>query len=146
MLRRKSFWLFAISLLSATSCTPKPPDVTVFKPLKMRQGIDRVTGHVVLTPDPLCMEHIQEMECCYGVSIVSGTESWIGEQKEHFFKGKSCSQLVDESIMLPAVESYAPLATYIIDSCAKMHCSDKVDRFKVKLDSLNGVSGAIKNH
>lgn len=58
---------------------------------------------------------------------------------------KSWSKLKEESAYLPAVESYAPLSTYIINSCNKMHCSDQVDRFKVKLDSLNGVAGALQN-
>lgn len=146
MQRKLKCWLFAISSWFLTSCAPKPPDVFVFKPLKMRQSEDPVTHHLILTADPVCMEHIKEMECCYGVSIVSGSEFFAGENKEHLFKGKGCKQLIEESILLPAVESYAPLATYIIDSCKKMKCSDQVDAFKIKLDSLNGVSGAIKNH
>lgn len=58
---------------------------------------------------------------------------------------KPWHQVVEESAFLPAEESYAPLATYIINACKKMKCSDEITRFKVKLDSLNGIAGAIKN-
>ncbi len=146
MPNKKKCWLLGISVWFLTSCTPKPPDVFAFKHLKMRQSEDPVSHHIVLTPDPVCMDKIKEVECCYGVSIVSGSEVFIGDEKEHWFKGKACGELIEESIMLPAVESYAPLAGYIIDSCKKMNCSDQVDAFKVKLDSLNGISGALKNH
>jgi hypothetical protein len=63
--------------------------------------------------------------------------SWLNE--------KPWSQIVSESAFLPAEESYAPLSAYVINSCKKMNCDDKVTPFKVKLDSLNGIPGAIKN-
>jgi hypothetical protein len=91
------------------------------------------------------MKQIQEAECLYGVSIVSGTEIYVGAEKAHWFNGKPWTQLNDESVQCPAEECYAPLAGYIIDSCKKMNCDSQVTGFKVKLDSLNGVSGAIKN-
>lgn len=58
---------------------------------------------------------------------------------------KPWSTVKKQSAYLPAIESYAPLSTYIINACEKMHCSDQVDLFKVKLDSLNGVAGALQN-
>lgn len=64
--------------------------------------------------------------------------TWLNDKKPW-------NQVLLESMSLPAEESYAPLSTYIINSCEKMHCDDQVTRFKVKLDSLNGISGAIKN-
>lgn len=148
MQRRRNYWLSAILLCCLTeSCTKPPPDVFAFKQLKPRVIVDKVTGHEILTADPICVEKLQEFECCYGVSIVSGSEAYVGEKKEHWFQGKKpCSQLVEESILLPAEESYAPLATFTINTCKEMHCSDKVSAFKIKLDSLNGVSGALKNH
>lgn len=145
MRKLRNSLLFAISFFYLTNCTAPPPDVFVFKHLKQRIQIDPGTGHLTITADPICLSKIQEMECCYGVSIVSGSEVFIGEREAHWFKGKACSTLVEQSILMPAVESYAPMATYIINQCAKMHCSAQVDAFKIKLDSINGVGGALSN-
>lgn len=62
--------------------------------------------------------------------------SWLNDKKPW-------SQVKAESVYLPAEESYAPLAASIINDCKKFSCSDSVDAFKVKLDSLNGVAGAL---
>lgn len=79
------------------------------------------------------MEKIQEPECGHCVLIVSNAEFFVGENPEHFFNGKSWSQLRNESVYLPAKESYAPLAAYMINACKKNNCSSEVERFKVKL-------------
>jgi hypothetical protein len=136
-------YLFALFFVLA--CSPKPPDVFVFENMTQRLSTDPATGHLMLTASPTCMERIKEPECGHGVSIVSGAEVFIGEAKGTWFGGKPWSQVKRESVYVPAVESYAPLATYIINSCKKMGCSADVDKFKVKLDSLNGISGAINN-
>lgn len=89
------------------------------------------------------MEKIGEFECGHGVYIMSQREIWVGEKKEHFYNGKPWSQLKRESIFVPAVESYAPLTTYLIDSCKKMDCSEEVDRFKVKIDELTAIGSVL---
>lgn len=91
------------------------------------------------------MKQIGEPECGHCVWIVSGKEAFIGENQGHWLNGKTWSKIRSQSAYLPAVESYAPLATYIINSCKKMGCDSDVEKFKVKLDSLNGVSGALSN-
>ncbi len=133
---------FAILFCSLISCAPQPPDVPVFEHLHQRISHDPVTDHLLLTPDPVCLEEIGEAECGHGVFIISGKEIFIGEKKEHWFNGKPWSQLKSESIFVPAVESYAPMATYMINSCEKLKCNDDVDRFRVKFDSLRGVKDA----
>jgi len=138
------FALIATSLLLA-ACVPKPPDVFVFEQLSQRVSTDPTTGHVLVTPSPTCMKQVGEAECGHGISIMTGREIFVGEAKGHWYANKPWSQLREESAYLPAVESYAPLAAYIIDSCKKMNCSDQVTRFKVKLDSLNGIKGAMAN-
>lgn len=90
------------------------------------------------------MEMIGEFECGHGVYIMSGKEIYVGENKEHWFNGKPWSQLRRESIMLPAQESYAPLSTYIINSCAKANCNDQVDQFKVRFDEFRGINTIIE--
>jgi len=75
---------------------------------------------------------------------VSGKEIYIGELPAHQLKGKKWSQLKAESVYMPAVESYAPLSTYIINTCKKDNCSSQVTGFKVKLDSLNGIGAVIQ--
>lgn len=140
-------WLFAISLwllIEFSGCATQPPDVPVFEPYTQRVTTDPKTDHMILLPSPLCMEKIQEFECGHGVYILSGKEIWVGEQKAHWFHGKPWSQIKRESIFVPAVESYAPLATYIINSCEQAHCNDQVDRFKVQVDQLKGI-GAVLN-
>jgi hypothetical protein len=136
--------LLLITILLA-GCTPKPPDVYVFEHLSQRLSTNPANGHLILTPSPTCMKKIQEVECGHGVSIVSGAEIFVGEAPKYHFRKKPWSQLKRESVYVPAEESYAPLAAYIINSCKKMNCSEDVTRFKVKLDSLNGIPGAIGN-
>lgn len=153
--------------LLISACATVPPDVAVLENLKQRLATDPLNGHLILKPSPTCMKQIGEAECCHGTYIMSGREIYIGEDyfkatwmiddktkvpitlaikdgKSPYVK-KTCSQLIAESIHCPAEECYAPLSTYIINSCKKMNCSDQVDRFKVKIDSLNGISGAIHN-
>lgn len=83
------------------------------------------------------MKEIGEVECGHCTYIVSGKEIFVGENQKTFLNGKPWSQLKIESILVPAQESYAPLSSYIINSCKKMNCSDDVTRFKIKVDTLN---------
>ena len=136
--------LFAISSWLLISCAT-PPNVFVFEHLEARLTTDPKTGHTMLTPSPACMRAVKEMECGHGVSIVSGDEIFVGEAEKFRFNGKPWSQLRSESVYLPAEESYAPLAKYIINSCKQNNCDEQVNRFKVKLDSLNGIPGSVKN-
>lgn len=98
---------------------------------------------MILLPSPICMEMIGEFECGHGVFIMSRDEIWVGENKAHWFNGKPWSQLKRESVFVPAVESYAPLSQYIINSCAQNNCNDQVNRFKVQLDELKGIGAVI---
>jgi hypothetical protein len=132
-------------LISVSACTPKPPDVPACEHMAQRLSTDPLTGHLLLSPSPTCLKQIGEPECGHCVFIVSGKELFLGESVGHLLKGKPWSKVRQQAVYLPAVESYAPLATYVINSCKKMGCSDDVDKFKIKLDSLNGVSGSLSN-
>lgn len=136
--------LSATLFLLLTSCAVAPPDVPVFEYLPQHLATDPVTGHMILKASPDCEAQIGELECGHGVFIMSKKEIFVGEAPAHWYKGKPWSQLKRESIYLPAQESYAPLATYIINSCAKNNCNDQVSRFRVQLDELKGI-GAILN-
>jgi hypothetical protein len=105
--------------------------------------IDPKTADLMWEPSPTCMEEINEPCCGHGISIMSGTEVYVGEKT--LFKGKKWSDLKAESVYVPAVESYAPLSTYIINSCKQANCDSQVDQFQVKLNSLNGIVNAIEN-
>jgi hypothetical protein len=83
------------------------------------------------------MAAINEPECGHCVYIVSGKEEYLGEEPEHTLNGKTWSQLKSQSILLPAQESYEPIAEYIIDSCKKASCSGTTSQFKAKLDQLD---------
>jgi hypothetical protein len=128
-----------------SACSTAPPDIYVFEHLPERIYTDSSTGHITFAPSPTCMKEIGESSCGHGISIVSGKELFLGENPGHWYNNKPWSVLRRQSIYLPAAESYAPLATYIINSCKKMGCSSDVDKFKVKLNSLNGIAGAIEN-
>lgn len=144
MLNKKRCWPFAIlSWLLIEGCAPQPPDVPACEHLNQRLAQDE-QGHLILHPSPTCFKQIGEPECGHCVYIVSGKELFLGEGKEHQLNGVPWSKVRQTSIYLPAKESYAPLATYIINACKKMNCSDDVTRFKVKLDSLNGVADAVR--
>ncbi len=114
-----------------------PPDVPVCEELTGKVTTDPVTGHVVMKASPACMEAIGETKCGHCVYIVSGRDIFVGEKKETHFAGKSWSQLKRESVLVPAEESYARIAAYMINACKKMKCSDDVNRFRVRLNSLS---------
>lgn len=140
---RKSKWLLsAILLWSLSSCAPKPPDVPACEHMAQRFETDPVTGHLILSPSPTCMRAIDEPECGHCVYIVSGRELFLGENEKHRLNGKPWSVIRSQAVYLPAEESYAPLAAYIINACKKMGCSDEVSRFKIKLDFLDKVQKA----
>lgn len=67
---------------------------------------------------------------------MSGKIIFVGEDEKNHFNGKPWSQLQSQSILVPAEESYAPLSTYIINSCKAANCSDDITRFKVKIDAV----------
>lgn len=143
-LSKMRFKLFTIlCFLALNACTIKPPDVYVFEPLDQHQYVDPGTDHIFLEPSPTCVAKINEPACGHGVSIMSGQDLYVGEKT--LYKGKKWSELRAEAVLLPAVESYAPLEAYIINACKKMNCDKQVDSFKVKLDELNGVSAATKS-
>lgn len=119
------------------SCSPKPPDVPVCEQLSQRLVKD-VTGHMILKPSPTCIEKINEAECGHCTFIISGKEIFVGERESTFFNGKSWATLKAQSILVPAKESYAPIAAYMINACKKMNCNEDVNRFRVKIGTLSG--------
>lgn len=137
-------WLLSIlSFALLANCAPKPPDVPVCEKLTQRLAKDPETDHLILRPSPTCMKKIGEAECGHCTYIVSGKEIFVGEDKKYHLNGKPWSQITRESIVVPAVESYAPLAEYVINACKKMKCDKDVERFKLKVDSLNGINDAL---
>lgn len=139
---------FAIlSCLAISGCAsiPPPPDIYVFESLEQHLSTDAATQHLIMTPSPTCLAQIGEAECGHGVAIMSGKEIFVGEALAHHFKDKPWSKLKEESVFLPAVESYAPLATYLINTCRKFGCNSQLNAFRIKLNALNGVAGALKN-
>lgn len=143
---KKRLLLLSLLSLSLLNCSVKPPNVFVFESLEQHLKTDDITKHIILSPSPTCMAKIGEPACLHGVAIMSGEEIYVGELPGHFFNGKKASAIKAESIYVPAVESFSPLKTYIVNSCKKMNCDTSVDQFNVKLNSLNGISGAILNH
>lgn len=99
---------------------------------------------MILMPSPLCMAQIQEFECGHGVYIMSKREVWVGENKANWFNGKPWSEIKRESVYVPAVESFAPLSTYIINTCERNSCNDQVDRIKIQLDELEAIGAVLK--
>lgn len=134
----KLLLLSALPLL-LTSCAslPPPPDVFVFENLEQHLVVDSETGHLLLKPSPACMKEVAEPECGHGISIISAKVIYVGEAEKVRYNGKPWSQIRRESIMMPAQESYAPTISWIINACAKLKCSDEVNRFRVKIESLD---------
>ncbi len=120
------------------SSIPKPPDVPVCKHQAQRVWTNPDDGRLYVKPSPVCMKEVGEPECGVCATIVTGKTFYVGEASVHHFNAKPWSQLRRESILVPSVESYAPLSTYIINSCKKLKCSDEVTRFKVKVDAVSG--------
>ncbi len=135
MLKKLRCSLFVL-LSGLASCTPSPPDVPVCEGLTKRLTTDPTTGHVILSPSPTCEIEIDEPECGHCVYIVSGKQIFIGENAKHQLGGKPWSLVKAESIMLPAVESYAPLSAYIINACKKAGCSADASKFQKVLSPL----------
>lgn len=139
-----SLILCSLGIEGCATLSP-PPDIFVFERLDQHLAVDPISGHEILTPSPACMAQIQEFSCGHGVAIMSGTEIYVGDLPAHQWKGKTWTSLKDESVHFPAVESYAPLATYLINSCKRFNCNASLDAFRVKLNSLNGIAGALAN-
>ena len=139
-------WLFVISsCLAISGCfAPSPPDIYAFEDLEPFFQIDPATSNLLLEPSPSCMAKIGEPACGHGVAVVSGNDIWVGEATANQYHSKPWSQLKRESVLLPAAESYAPMATYAINACKWMNCNDQVTGFKIKMDSLNGVIPAVQ--
>lgn len=142
----RKFLVLMLLSLSLIRCTPTPPDVPVCENLEQHLGTDPVTKHLILKPSPTCMKQLGEPECGHCTWIMSKKEAYVGEGAKFLLSGKKWSQIKAESIYVPAIESYSPIAQYIINSCEKMNCSDQVDLFKVKIDSLNGISAVIQQN
>ncbi len=146
MLSANRWWLsVALLALPLNGCNvPEPPNVPACEHLGQYLSTDPVTGHEMLNPSPTCMKMINEPECGHCVFVISGQEMFLGEAPEQHYRGKPWSRLRKESVYLPAVESYAPLSTYMINACKKLKCNKEVNRFRLKLDGLNGVKNAVK--
>lgn len=146
-------WInFAILLCCLISaCAHKPPDVFVFEPLTQRVYEDETTHHTMVMPSPTCMDGdetkglkgIGEPECGHGMSIMKGREILVGERPENYFNGKPWSQIQRESILVPAVESFAPIQAHMINTCQQMKCDPELEKFKVKIDSFSGLKEII---
>ena len=134
--RKKNWTLFIILCVLPISCAIKPPDVVVCKSLQKHLLYDADDNRLIQKPSPTCHKQIKEPECGACTYIVSGRKKYIGNKKENHFNGKSWKQIKEQSILVPAEESYAPLATYIINSCKKANCDKDVNRFKIKVESL----------
>lgn len=113
--------LISLSLCLLSCCTPNIPNVYVFQELDPFTSIDPTTGDTILNPSPACEAAIQEPLCGHGTAIISGSEIYVGET--HLYEGKKWSELKAESILVPAIESYAPLEIFMINSCKKTKCS-----------------------
>jgi hypothetical protein len=85
------------------------------------------------------MKQIGERFCGACSHIVSGRRKFIGNKKENYFNEKSWDTLKEQSILVPAEESYAPLAAHIINSCKRSNCNKQINKFKVKIDELESV-------
>ena len=130
--------IFSACILNACifSACASLPDVPVFEELDQHMSKDPVSGHLILTPSPTCEAQIGEPECGHGVTIVTQKQIFVGNLPAHLYNGKTWQQLKDESVYCPAVESYAPLNAYMINSCKKFGCSSAVDSFKIKIGSV----------
>jgi hypothetical protein len=130
--------LLVISLNLLTNCAVQPPNVPLFIELGQHIVKDPITGDILLKPSPTCYEKIHELECLYGIYTMDGKEVFVGNNPINYFNGKSADQIKEESLLAPSIETYAPIATYIINSCKALNCSSDVTKFKVKIDSLKG--------
>lgn len=139
MQKKQRLRLFAILFCSLMpSCATVPPDAPAFHELEERIEYDPITNHVFKRPSPECEKAIQEPSCGYGVYMISGKEVFIGNAKGHDLNGKTWDQIKAESVLLPAQESFAPLADYVINSCEQTHCNEQIDRFRVLEGNLHG--------
>jgi hypothetical protein len=135
------FKLSIILSVLTGSCSTYPPDVPVCEHLGRFIEKDS-SGHDILKPSPACMKAIEEPECGHCTYIVSGKEIYVGEYKK--FNKKTWSQIKSEAIVLPAEESYAPIAAYMINACKKMNCSKDINRFKVQLGTLKNSRNVVE--
>lgn len=122
-------------------CAHAPPDVPVCQGLSERLYKDPVTAHLIYAPNPVCIKQTGEASCGHCTYIVSGKQVYVGSKAPYLLDKKPWLKIVAESVLVPSVESYAPLSAYIINACEQLNCSADVTRFKVQVDSVTPASG-----
>jgi hypothetical protein len=137
-----SSWLILLS-----SCTA-PPDVSVCRSLT--QSVTEVRdsfGIPVRTvrANPMCVKMIGEPQCGYCVWTISSRVQYVGESEKYHLYGKPWSVILREMILMPS-ESYAKAKAYIIKNCKKHgDCNRDIDKWRIKLDSLDSIPAALGN-
>lgn len=114
------------------SCKQVPPDVPVCQHLEQRKIFDADSVTLKVRPSPACMMEIAEPECGQCTYIRSGKQIYIGNKKENWFNGKSWDDLRYSAVIVPSEESFAPILTYMINSCKASECNKDITRFKVR--------------
>ncbi len=123
-----------------------PPDIPACRSLETREETKEVPdiGRVTLDrPNPTCIKEINEATCGYCVWTISDKKQYVGENKKTWLYGKPWSQVLRESVLLPA-ESYAEAKAFVINECKKTNdCNKDIDHWRVKLDSFSNKRGEL---
>jgi len=135
--------LFLISfvfLLSA--CTVQPPDVPFCRPLEQRKIVKESPefGKIIdILPNPKCLKEIGESSCGFCVWTISNRSQFVGEGEKVRLQGQRWSEVKAQAIIAPA-ESQAKIKAFVINACKQSgDCSKDIDRWRLKLDSLDSV-------
>lgn len=95
-------------------------------------------------PNPTCLKEVGEMSCGFCVWTISQKSQFVGEGDKYKLNGKPWSQIKREMIGMP-LESYAKFKAFTINMCKKTNdCSKDIDKWRVKLDSLDSIGEGFK--
>lgn len=148
--------LILLISLSSTGCKMYPTiktdvaDVPICRVLHTKtetKDVPNIGKVSIQRPNPKCMKEIGEPFCGYCVWTVSDKFQYVGNEWNHLLqlgkKKKTINTVIEEAGIIPAESTAAIKASVIIICKNTGACSQEVDRWRVKLDSLDSVGDAF---
>lgn len=146
--------LLALTTFVLGGCTSfiktQVPDVPICRHLDTRPQTKIINGQTftVQRPNPMCMKAIGEARCGFCVYSVSEKQTYVGDKWNHLLlvagKKKTWSTIQEEAMTVPA-ESQAATKAFAVNVCkATKSCGQEIDRWRLKLDSLDSIARQFK--
>ena len=129
----------------------KVPDAPVCMGLSMKpetRVMPDLGKLTVMRPNPVCMKEINEPYCGVCTYTISDKTVYVGNDWNHLLevqgKKKTWDTIVEEGFTVPA-ETQVAFKAFAINVCKNTGaCAQEIDRWRIKLDSLDSVGKSLK--